>query len=91
MLLFTLPQVLYGFSKKQFRRTLIYSGVIGVVVGGFCDYMSVNWLKLWSFNPDTLIGVWFFGLPLEEWMFFPLVSMSVTTVSLSIAKKQLNF
>ncbi|MEM6342758.1 MAG: lycopene cyclase domain-containing protein [Bacteroidota bacterium] len=27
-------------------------------------------MGIWSFNPDYLIGVYFLGLPLEEWLFF---------------------
>jgi lycopene cyclase domain-containing protein len=28
----------------------------------------------WSFNPEFVLGVTMFGLPLEEWMFFPVVA-----------------
>lgn len=27
-------------------------------------------MGVWSFNPDYLIGIYLFGLPVEEWMFF---------------------
>lgn len=28
----------------------------------------------WSFNPRYVIGVWFLDLPLEEYLFFPIVA-----------------
>jgi len=27
----------------------------------------------WSFNPQYVLGIWFLGMPLEEWLFFPVV------------------
>lgn len=86
LLVFAVPLAVYGLSQKRFRGVLVKVALIGIVVGGVWDYIAVNCLKLWSFNPDTLIGIWFCGLPLEEWLFFSLVSMAVSTLALSVAK-----
>lgn len=33
---------------------------------------------VWSFNPRYLVGVYFFGLPIEEWFFFVAIPYSCT-------------
>jgi len=86
LLLFTGPLVLYGFSQKEFRGVLVKVSIVGLILGGVWDLVAVHWLKIWSFDPDKLVGVSFLGLPLEEWLFFPLVSMSVSTLALSAAR-----
>ena len=83
LFVFTLPVILYGFTRKEFRGTLLKIGFLGTVSGAIWDYIAVNILQLWFFNPKTVVGIWFLGLPLEEWLFIPLVSMSVSTLALS--------
>jgi len=85
LLVFTIPLVVYGFTQKQFRQVLIKVGIIATPIGVVWDYLAVHYLKLWSFNPDTLLGVWLLGLPLEEWLFCLLVSMAVSTLALIVA------
>ena len=88
LLIFTVPLVIYGFSQKQFRQVIIKVGIVLTPIGAVWDYIAIHILKIWSFNPDTIVGLSFFGLPLEEWLFIPLVSMSVATVALYIARRQ---
>ncbi len=87
LLLFTVPVVLYGFSRKPFRWVLVKVSIVGMVLGWVWDYLAIHYLKIWSFNPDKILGVWLLGLPLEEWLFISLVCMSVSTLALSLAKK----
>ena len=81
---FTFPFAAYGLSRKRFRKTLLAVGVVGTVIGGVWDSIATHLLKLWSFNPDTIVGLWLLGLPLEEWLFFIFVSMAVATVALKM-------
>jgi lycopene cyclase domain-containing protein len=87
---FPLPFVIYGFSQRKWRKTLLKVGVAATAVGVMWDYLAVNVWKIWSFNPDAIIGVWFLGLPLEEWLFFPLVSIACATLALTFIRKHLN-
>jgi len=28
----------------------------------------------WSFNPDYVLGLWLLGMPIEEWLFFVVIT-----------------
>jgi lycopene cyclase domain-containing protein len=56
-----------GFSnywKALFPALFITAGFFII-----WDHYLTAW-GVWSFNPDYLIGVYIWGLPLEEWLFF---------------------
>ena len=84
---FTFPFVAYGLWRREFRKVLLAAACVGIVVGGVWDTIATHLLKLWTFNPDTIIGLWLLGLPLEEWLFFIFVSMAVATVALKIREQ----
>lgn len=51
----------------QARRALGWV-TAGALVGGWAwDALSVHW-RVWFYNPANISGVWFLGLPLEEWI-----------------------
>jgi len=83
----TLPLITYGLSRKKYRKTLAIVGLLGIPVGFIWDYISVNVLSLWSFNPQRILGIWIFGLPIEEYTFFVLTSMMTATVTLLISER----
>ena len=84
LLIVTVPVIIYGLSQKKYRKILTIVGLLGIPIGGIWDYISVNVLYLWSFNPNRITGIWILGLPLEEWMFFVLTSMMSATITLLI-------
>ena len=87
LLIATVPVIIYGLSQKRYRKILSIVGLLGIPIGGVWDYISVNVLYLWSFNPNRITGIWILGLPLEEWLFFVLTSMMITTVTLLISER----
>ena len=80
---FAIPLTVYGVYRKDFRPTVLQVGILGTVIGAVWDWIAVNVLMLWSFNPKTILGIWILCLPLEEWLFFPLLSMSLATLTLN--------
>jgi len=84
IVVFTFPFIAYGLSRKRFRKVLLVVAAVGIVAGAVWDNIATHLLKLWSFNPDTIVGLWLLGLPLEEWLFFIFVSMAVATVALKM-------
>ncbi|GGI27951.1 lycopene cyclase domain-containing protein [Pedobacter mendelii] len=54
------------FSKWKFvLPAILLTGVVFLI----WDLLFVK-LNVWSFNPDYIVGIQFFGLPLEEILFF---------------------
>ncbi len=93
MMVATLPFITYGLSRRKYRKILATVGLLGIPIGFIWDYVSVNVLSLWSFNPNRITGIWILGLPLEEWLFFVLTSMMIATSTLLISdrmRKSLN-
>ena len=88
IVVFTFPFVAYGLSRRRFRKVLLIVAAVGIVIGAVWDNIATNLLKLWFFNPDTIVGLpQLLGLPLEEWLFFIFVSMAVATVTLKLQEK----
>lgn len=82
LLLVPLPICIYGLIKlKVLRRLIIEVGITGCIIGGIWDNIAMNIQEIWFFNPDKILGIWIAGLPLEEWLFFFLVSMMVATIA----------
>lgn len=49
------------------RRALGWT-TLGSLVGGWAwDAVAVRW-GIWYFEPAHIAGLWFLGLPLEEWI-----------------------
>ena len=91
MLIVTLPFIIYGFSRKKYRKPLAIVGLLMIPIGFIWDYTAVNILALWSFNQNKIIGIWILGLPLEEWIFFDLTSMMIAIVTLLVADRVQTF
>ncbi len=51
------------------RRPLVSAVLIVCVVFWIWDVLAA-WRGHWSFNPEHVIGMFFLGLPVEEWLFF---------------------
>ncbi|GAA3961053.1 hypothetical protein GCM10022246_12890 [Pedobacter ginsengiterrae] len=65
-LVLSFDKKVHFFSKWRFvLPAILITGLVFLV----WDLLFVK-LNVWSFNPDYLIGLSFFGLPLEEILFF---------------------
>ncbi|WP_421945064.1 lycopene cyclase domain-containing protein [Pedobacter sp.] len=65
-LLLSFDKKVYFFSKWKFiLPAIIITGIVFLI----WDLLFVK-LNVWSFNPAYLVGISFFGLPLEEILFF---------------------
>jgi len=65
-LILSFDKKVYFFSKWKFvLPAILVTGLVFLI----WDLLFVK-LQVWSFNPNYIIGVQFFGLPLEEILFF---------------------
>lgn len=68
-----------SFDKKVAYYRYFPFLLIGIVLNGL---LFIPWdviftqNKVWGFNPDYLSGLFFFNLPIEEWLFFITVPFS---------------
>jgi lycopene cyclase domain-containing protein len=76
-LLVNLCSILIPFIFSFHKRSSFYKSWTAVwpsiiIVGTFFIVWDVLFTKwgVWGFNPDYLIGIYCFGLPIEEWLFF---------------------
>lgn len=60
-----------SLSIKQ-KKSIIFSLVITTILFSLWDTLAVA-RGHWSFNPETVLGIWFGNLPLEEILFFIII------------------
>lgn len=58
-------KVAFWKSWRALFPAILTSGTVFLI----WDVLFTKW-GVWGFNPDYLVGIYFLGLPLEEWLFF---------------------
>ena len=83
-----LPMLLLLIFKRpmlrSYWRTIILCGIGSLIVAFFWDYFAIR-AGLWWFPPENIIGIWFFGLPIEEWIFISFIGMEIAMMALVFA------
>lgn len=87
ILVFTLPFLVYGLRRKGWRGVLLRVALSGTVIGGVWDLVAVHGFGLWYWREEGIIGLWVLGIPVEEWLFFPLVSVMIATITLMLKER----
>ncbi len=67
---------------KEWKRLLPAIGVVGVLFIAWDVYFTS--IGVWGFNPNYILGIYFLGLPIEEWLFFLCVPYSCLFIYFSI-------
>lgn len=71
---------------RGYRRTLGWT-VIGALIGGWLwDAAAVHY-QVWYYDPNHILGLWFLGLPLEEWLWIAGVTLMFGGVTIVAAKR----
>jgi lycopene cyclase domain-containing protein len=68
------------------RRALAWT-VVGSLAGGWLWDAAAVRVGLWYYNPDFLIGWWWAGLPLEEWLWIVGVTLLFGAITLLVIER----
>ena len=67
------------------RRRALVLAVVGALVSGWLWDAAAVHIGLWFYDPANIVGVWFLGLPLEEWLW--IVGVTLLFGSLTVVLK----
>ncbi len=87
MLIFTLIPLAvlwakyFSFLKKNIKIVLAVT-LTGVLYQLIVDPFAENW-GAWFFTDDRILGIWIFNFPLENIIFFALISAVVSSATLA--------
>ena len=71
----------------QQRRALALT-TLGALVGGWAwDALAVRF-GIWFYDPATILNLWYFGLPLEEWLWIVGVTMMFGSLTAVMMERQ---
>lgn len=90
MLIFTLVPITivwvkyYDFLKRNLRVILIMS-VIAIIFQLITDPFAEAW-RAWFFRSDRVLGIWIGNFPIENLIFFFLVSIAISSAVLGFIK-----
>jgi len=71
---------------SQYKKTFLYCA-------GWALLFSIPWdiwaiqTRIWIFPPETNIGIWIGGLPMEEYFYIIFVTVLISTITLLIKKR----
>ena len=65
----------------RYKKTLSFCIFWALIFSVPWDYWAIK-TEIWVFPQDTNLGIWFSGLPLEEYLFISFVTLEVSTLTL---------
>ena len=70
----------------KYKLAVLFAVVGSVLWVGSWDIKAVK-QGIWYFNDASLVGIWYKGLPLEEWLFMVFVAALFATITILLWKK----
>lgn len=67
----------------EHKFTLLACAGVSLLVNVPLDWFAIP-RGIWTFPPGSLVGAYFLGIPLEEYMFMCLLAMLVSTIALML-------
>ena len=90
LLFVALPMVVvfgaWGSYLWQYRKVFAYCLGFSLLFGYPWDVWAVH-SNMWHYYPNHLVGWWWLGLPLEEYLYLLTVPLLFTAVTLLIRKQ----
>jgi lycopene cyclase domain-containing protein len=70
-----------GKELLKCKKTIILCGIGSLIFAVPWDHFAIK-NGLWSFPTNEITGIWFLGLPLEEWCFIFFIGMELGMAAL---------
>ena len=75
-----IPLIILWIIKFKILKKYVSAHLFTILCSILCsapwDYISIK-KGIWYFTEPEILGIWFLGLPLEEWMFITFVSLFI--------------
>lgn len=68
----------------KYKRIFLYTSIGSFIFGGMWDYVAFR-CGVWNWT--NIVGIWFLGLPLEEWFFIFTMNLFITSIALIFLQK----
>jgi len=74
---------IYAAELKRHWRILFLAPIGSVIFSFPWDFISIH-EHIWYFQTPYIAGLWFLGLPIEEWLFIALITLLFGSISVII-------
>lgn len=79
--------VIYNYKRLKKYEKVLYLTLVGALTFSYpWDLIALN-LRIWYFEPPHILGAWFLGLPLEEYIFIVGFTLLFTITTLILWEK----
>lgn len=81
--------IIYLFNREYINkyRNIFPYGIVSTLLFSIpWDWWAIK-TNVWYFPPQNIVGVWFFGIPLEEYLFMIFVTFEIAFITLALRKK----
>jgi lycopene cyclase domain-containing protein len=65
----------------RYKKAILLGGVGSLAVAVPWDHFAIH-DGLWWFPKEAILGIWFLGLPIEEWFFISCIGMEITMMAI---------
>lgn len=74
----------FAFLRKY--KLVFLLAIIGSIIFSLpWDYIAIT-ERIWYFEKPYILGIWFLGLPIEEWLFIIFVTQLFSTITVLLWK-----
>ena len=72
---------------SQQRRAILWT-LLGSLVGGWLWDAAAVRFNLWYYEAERIAGIWWFGLPLEEWLWIIGVTLLFANLTVLLVERE---
>jgi lycopene cyclase domain-containing protein len=75
----------YGNYLKKYIKVHVYCVLFSLLFGVPWDIWAVK-SDMWNYESNHILGIWFLGIPIEEYFYIVTVAFLFTTITLLLRK-----